>query len=139
VQGPSFVNAPQQAVTAGPDYLGATQAGYNAQLANFNAQQAAQGNLNAGLMGLGGSLGAAAIMAPAMSDPRTKENIKAVGVMANGLTLYSFEYKDEFKDHSLAGHGVHVGVMADEVEQVFPYAVSTLNDGYKVVNYGLLP
>jgi len=139
VQGPSFVNAPQQAVTAGPDYLGATQAGYNAQLANFNAQQAAQANLNSGLMGLGGSLGAAAIMAPAMSDPRTKENIKAIGVLANGLTLYSFEYKDEFKDHSLAGHGVHVGVMADEVEQVFPYAVSTLDDGYKVVNYGLLP
>lgn len=133
VQGPQFVNPAQQAVTAGPDILGATQMGYNAQLADFNAGQAAQANLNQGLMGLG----AAGIMA--FSDPRLKENIKAIGVLTNGLTLYSFEYKDEVKRHPLAGEGVHVGVMADEVEQVFPYAVTTLDDGYKVVNYGLLP
>lgn len=132
---PSFMNTPQQAVTAGPDYLAATNAQYANQMAGYNAQQAAQSNLMGGLMGLGGTLGAAAIL----SDPRTKENIKAIGVLQNGLTLYSFEYKDEFKDNQYAGHGVHVGVMADEVEQVFPYAVSTLNDGYKVVNYGLLP
>ena len=133
VQGPSFVNPAQQAVTQGPDYLSATMGNYQNQLANFNAQQAAQANLNQGLFGLGG----AGIMA--MSDQRTKENIKAVGVMANGLTLYSFEYKNEFKDREYAGHGVHVGVMADEVEQVYPYAIRTLDDGYKVVDYGLIP
>ena len=133
---PSFVNTPQQAVTAGPDYLAATNAQYANQMAGYNAQQAAQSNMLGGLLGLGGTLGGAAIL---KSDRRTKENIKAIGVLQNGLTLYSFEYKDEFKDDKYAGHGVHVGVMADEVEQVFPYAVSTLNDGYKVVNYGLLP
>lgn len=133
VTGPQFVNSAQQATTAGPDLLSAAQMGYNAQMGNFNAQQAAQANLNQGLMGLGG----AGIMA--MCDPRTKENIKPIGVMDNGLTLYSFEYKDEFKDREYAGHGVHVGVMADEVEQVFPYAVKTLDDGYKVVDYGLIP
>lgn len=133
VTGPNYVNPAQQAVTAGPDYMGAAQAGYNAQLADFNAKQAAQANLNAGLMGLAG----AGIMK--YSDPRLKENIKAIGVLSNGLTLYSFEYKDEVKRHPLAGEGVHVGVMTDEVEQLFPYAVTTLNDGYKVVNYGLLP
>jgi len=133
VTGPNYVNPAQQAVTAGPDYMGAAQAGYNAQLADFNAKQAAQANLNAGLMGLAG----AGIMK--YSDPRLKENIKAIGVLSNGLTLYSFEYKDEVKKHPLAGEGVHVGVMTDEVEQLFPYAVTTLNDGYKVVNYGLLP
>ena len=133
VQGPQFVNSAQQATTAGPDILGAAQMQYNAQMGDFNARQAAQANLNAGLMGLGG----AGIMK--YSDPRTKENIKAIGVMDNGLTLYSFEYKDEFKNRDMAGHGVHVGVMADEVEQVFPYAVKTLDDGYKVVDYGLIP
>jgi len=133
VQGPQFVNSAQQATTAGPDLLGAAGMGYNAQMGNFNAQQAAQANLNQGLFGLGG----AGIMA--MSDIRTKENIKAIGVMPNGLTLYSFEYKDEIKSHPLAGDGIHVGVMAQEVEQVFPYAVKTLDDGYKVVDYGLLP
>jgi hypothetical protein len=132
VQGPQFVNSAQQATTAGPDLLGAAGMQYNAAMGDFNAKQAAQANLNQGLFGLGG----AAMM---MCDPRTKENIKAVGVLENGLTLYSFEYKDEFKDREYAGHGVHVGVMADEVEQVYPFAVRTLDDGYKVVDYGLIP
>jgi hypothetical protein len=139
VTAPTYINAPQQATTTGPDLLTAAQAQGQYTLGDFNARQASQAGFNQGLMGLGGTLGAAYLMGPSMSDPRTKENIKAIGVMDNGLTLYSFEYKDEFKDHQLAGHGVHVGVMADEVEQVFPYAVSTLDDGYKVVNYGLLP
>jgi hypothetical protein len=132
VQGPQFVNSAQQATTAGPDILGAAQMGYNAQMGDFNAKQAAQANLNQGLFQLGGS-------AMMMSDIRLKENIKPVGVMDNGLTLYSFEYVDEVKSHPLAGDGIHVGVMAQEVEQVFPYAVKTLDDGYKVVDYGLLP
>ena len=131
VQGPQFVNSAQQATTAGPDLLGAAGMGYNAQMGDFNARQAAQANLNQGLYSLGG--------AALMSDIRAKENIKAIGVMPNGLTLYSFEYKDEVKSHPLAGDGIHVGVMAQEVEQVFPYAVKTLDDGYKVVDYGLLP
>jgi len=133
VQGPQFVNSAQQATTAGPDILGAAGMQYNAQMGDFNAKQAAQANLNQGLMGLG----SAGIMA--FSDVRLKENIKPVGVMDNGLTLYSFEYVDEVKSHPLAGDGIHVGVMAQEVEQVFPYAVKTLDDGYKVVDYGLLP
>jgi len=133
VQGPQFVNSAQQATTAGPDILGAANMQYNAAMGDFNAKNAAQANLNQGLMGLG----SAGIMA--FSDVRLKENIKAIGVMDNGLTLYSFEYKDEIKSHPLAGDGVHVGVMAQEVEQVFPYAVKTLDDGYKVVDYGLLP
>jgi hypothetical protein len=132
VTAPTYVNSAQQATTQGPDLLGAAQMGYNAQMGNFNAQQAAQANLNQGLF----SLGSSAMM---MSDVRLKENIKAIGVMDNGLTLYSFKYKDEVKSHPLAGDGIHVGVMAQEVEQVFPYAVKTLDDGYKVVDYGLLP
>ena len=130
VQGPQFVNSFNQATTAGPDILAASQMGYNAQMGDFNAKQRAQENLNQGLFSLGSA---------AMSDIRAKENIKAIGVMPNGLTLYSFEYKDEVKSHPLAGDGIHVGVMAQEVEQVFPYAVKTLDDGYKVVDYGLLP
>ena len=130
VQGPQFVNSFNQATTAGPDILAASQMGYNAQMGDFNAKQRAQENLNEGLFKLGSA---------AMSDIRAKENIKAIGVMDNGLTLYSFEYIDEVKSHPMAGDGIHVGVMAQEVEQVFPYAVKTLDDGYKVVDYGLLP
>ena len=60
VQNPSFVNTPQQANTAGPDILGATNAQYQNQLSAYNAQQAAGGGFMGGLMSLGGS----ALMAP---------------------------------------------------------------------------
>jgi hypothetical protein len=53
VQNPTFANTPNQAQTAGADILGATQAGYNAQLANVNAQNAASGGFMNGLVGLG--------------------------------------------------------------------------------------
>lgn len=139
VTNPSFTSVPQQATTAGPDILGATQAGYNAQLAAANAQNAANSQLMGGLFGLGG----AAMMAPAgtfafMSDIRTKEQIELVGYLPNGLPVYEYEYKSEFKDHPLAGKGKFIGVMAQDVEEVFPDAVITLDDGYKVVNYGAL-
>jgi hypothetical protein len=133
VTGPQFVNSAQQATTAGPDLLGAAQNTYNAQMGAYNAQQAGQNSFNSGLMNLAG----AGLMA--FSDVRLKQNIEPVGVLANGLTLYSYEYIDEVKLHPLAGEGVQVGVMAQEVEQVYPYAVKTLDDGYKVVDYGLLP
>ena len=99
VTGPSFVNVPQQATTAGADLLGAAglQGQYN--LGQYNAQQAAQSGLTGGLFNLAG----AALMSPKgtfsgpsglfsqvgniFSDPRLKENIKAIGVMPNGLTL----------------------------------------------------
>jgi hypothetical protein len=55
VQNPSFVNAPQQATTSGADFLGASQMGYNAQMGDFNAKQAAQQGFNSGLMGLAGA------------------------------------------------------------------------------------
>lgn len=116
---------------AGADILGATQAGYNANLASANAQNAANNQFTSGLMGLGGTLGAAAIM----SDIRTKENIKAIGWLPNGLPVYEYEYKPEFKAF---GEGKQIGVMAQDVEKVQPEAVITREDGYKMVNYGAL-
>jgi hypothetical protein len=129
VQNPSFVNSAQQATTGGADILGAAQMGYNAQMGDFNAKQAAQQSFNQGLMGLAG----AGIMA---SDIRMKENIIPMGSLPNGLPFYQFEYKTEFKD--IAGHGQFVGVMAQEVEMVRPEAVLTTSEGYKMVNYGVL-
>ena len=130
VQNPSFVNSAQQATTGGADLLGAAQMGYNAEMGNFNAQQASQANFNQGLMGLG--------MAGVMkySDIRTKENIKNVGWLPNGLPVYEFDYKPKYKD--IAGHGRFIGVMAQDVELVQPEAVITNADGIKMVNYGVL-
>jgi len=130
VQNPSFVNSAQQATTGGADILGANQMGYNAQMGDFNAKNAAQQNFNSGLMGLGG----AGIMAA--SDVRMKENIKQIHWLPNGLPVYEYEYKPEFKDHPLAGHGKFVGVMAQEVQALIPDAVVTLENGYLAVDYG---
>jgi hypothetical protein len=55
VQGPSFVNSAQQATTAGPDILGATQMGFNAQQGAANAQNAASSGMTSGLMSLAGT------------------------------------------------------------------------------------
>jgi hypothetical protein len=129
VTNPNFVTTP-----AGPDYLGAAQSGYNADLSAANARNAASNSFTSGLMSLGGTLGAAAIMAP--SDIRLKENIKAVGYLPNGLSVYEYEFKPEFKH--IGGEGKHIGVMAQEVEKVMPEAVVDHPDGYKMVNYGAL-
>lgn len=68
------------------------------------------------------------------SDRRIKQDIAVIGILPNGLTLYSFRYKPKYRD--AWGHGRRVGVMADEVEIVRPDAVSLHRDGYKVVDYG---
>jgi hypothetical protein len=53
VQNPNYVSVPQQANVGGADILGATQAGYNAELARTNAENAASGGFLGGLMNIG--------------------------------------------------------------------------------------
>lgn len=140
VQNPSFVNVPQQANTAGADLLGAQQGNYNAQMGQYNAALGSQNAMTSGLMGLGGSLGAAGIMKYGLpfagSDRSIKEDIHLIGRHPIGVNLYAFDYKPQYKD--TWGHGQHVGVMADEVETVMPQAVYTHPDGYKMVDYGMI-
>ena len=50
IQNPNFVTTP-----SGPNYSAAAANQYGAAMGNFNAQQAAQSNLNSGLFGLGGA------------------------------------------------------------------------------------
>ena len=68
----------------------------------------------------------------AASDRRLKENIELVGRDERTmLPLYEFEYK--------GGDGRRfLGVMADDVEKVFPEAVIEMSNGYKAVDYDLL-
>jgi len=83
-----------------------------------------------------GTAAAAMKTAGLFSDRTAKQNIVKIGQLDNGLNLYRFEYIDAMKD--VAGHGEHVGVMADEVEHVFPEAVMMHDSGYKMVNYGVV-
>lgn len=68
-----------------------------------------------------------------MSERAAKENIVRIGEHPLGFGLYLFEYKAEFA--SQYGFGRHFGVMADEVERVFPAAVSRDINSYRVVDY----
>jgi len=122
---PSFAS---YATVAPTNYTSAMQNAYQGNLANANAENANRNSMISGLFNLGG--------AAIMSDIRTKENIKQIGVLQNGLNVYQFEYKDIFKDR--AGHGVRVGVMAQEVENIIPEAIVVSKDGYKMVNYSML-
>lgn len=70
------------------------------------------------------------------SDERMKEKIVFKKKMPNGLNLYEFEYKKEFK--SIAGHGRFEGYLAQEVEKKYPRAVQVESNGYKSINYSML-
>jgi hypothetical protein len=134
----NYVNPYNQQMTGGPDYTSSMMATNQSNQANANAQNAQNNAMLSGLFTLGGG----SIAAPKgtftnmFSDIRMKENIELIGYMSNGLNVYDFDYKPEYKDK--AGHGRFRGVMAQEVEKVIPYAVITLDDGYKMVNYSLL-
>lgn len=64
------------------------------------------------------------------SDIALKHDIVLLGHLANGLGYYRFSY--------LGGQKAYVGVMAQEVENVAPHAVTRGSDGYLRVNYETL-
>lgn len=66
-----------------------------------------------------------------ISDRRLKTDIVPVGKTASGIALYRFRY---LSDPST----VWIGVMAQDLLESHPAAVSTSNDGYYRVNYDQL-
>jgi len=116
--------------------LGTFLSGVYSAPAGSQTSQPIYGNPKGEALGTAAQLAATAAMF--FSDVNTKKNITKVGSLPNGLNLYTYEYKDEFKDDSKAGHGLQFGVLAHEVEKVIPEAVSVDKSGYKVVNYSYL-
>ncbi len=79
--------------------------------------------------GLGSLLGGVASTV-AGSDRRLKTEVSKIGLLSNGLPVYSYRYKwTNYKTF---------GVMADEVEEKFPEAMGPTILGYKTVNYSKL-
>ena len=66
-----------------------------------------------------------------LSDERAKENIEEVGKLADGQTVYAYNYKGDPTETT------HLGLMAQEVEKVKPEAVSEFSNGLKGVDYGM--
>lgn len=61
------------------------------------------------------------------SDRRLKKNIKQISTRPDGLNVYEFDY--------IWGGGRQIGLMAQEVQAIYPSAVSE-SDGYLMVDYG---
>jgi hypothetical protein len=74
-----------------------------------------------------GRLGLQAYGAFTGSDERLKQDIKPVGRLADGQTIYSYRYKGDPR--------TQIGLLAQEVERAHPKAVTTHPSGYKMVNY----
>lgn len=100
------------------------QAQIQADAAKRAALYKAVGDVYSSAVSAAGTAAAAA----AASDIKTKENIKLVGDI-NGVNVYEFEYKPEYN----LPKGVHVGVIAQEVEHM-PNVVTEI-DGIKHVDY----
>jgi hypothetical protein len=65
-------------------------------------------------------------MAAMFSDRRLKKNIKQIGTRPDGLNVYEFDY--------IWGGKRQVGLMAQEVQTIYPGAVSE-SGGYLMVDY----
>lgn len=104
---------------------------YQGQLNAYNANKA---NAQAGAQGLlsgitAGANAASGLLGSLFSDARIKENLRPVGQLFNGLTVYAFNFPGEAV--------TRIGLVAQEVQQVVPEAVSQSDEGLLMVDYDL--
>jgi len=118
VSRPQQLHSPQVNIPT-TDYAGLVQNNFANQQAIYQQQVAQRNNVLGGIFGLG----SAAIL----SDRRLKENLKPVMKLANGLTLYAFNY--------IGGAVQKIGLMAQEVAKVNPSAVVQTPSGFMAVDY----
>ncbi len=117
-----------QAAATGQAASGMTSASNIANLLANQGQAIAGGQVAGGNVGrqtFSEILGAATV-ASKFSDRRLKKNIKQIGTRADGLNVYEFNY--------IWGGKRQVGLMAQEVQSIYPSAVSESN-GFLMVDY----
>jgi hypothetical protein len=124
IQNPQFQGYTGANVSAAPVYQAASdQAKYGMDV--YGQQMAAR---NANVAALGSVAGAGMGMFSFPSDMRLKSNIERVGTHPLGVGVYEYD---------IDGHRER-GVMAQEVLQVKPEAVTMRDDGFYMVDYGAL-
>ena len=104
---------------------------YNAATGNTNAAISSGQANNQYASGIGSGIGSMAEMAAMMyfSDEDMKEDIAPVGKTFDGQTIYRFRYKGQA--------GIQIGLLAGEVEEVYPEAVKRMGNGFRAVNYDI--
>jgi hypothetical protein len=88
-------------------------------------------------LGMGSNLGSAYLMGPKGSDIRLKENIEPFMTL-NGVKLYTWDWNEKAHDIGVDDQPA-IGVIADELMQTHPDAVSAGEDGYLRVDYTRVP
>lgn len=103
------------------------------------------GDIRVGTAGTNGCLkdaGGGAIVGTCASDARFKRDVVGYAdalMSVAALRPVTFSWNAEaFPDRGF-GPARQFGLIAQEVEQIFPELVETAADGYKAVNYGALP
>ena len=120
VQMPTMPQFNAAGISQTPNFMGAMQNTYQANLDASNAKNA----------GISNALGGATNFASAFgfSDIRLKSNIRRVGTHSVGVGVYEYD---------IFGHRER-GVIAQELQRVRPDLVRQHNNGYLTVNYGAL-
>jgi hypothetical protein len=105
--------------------------------ADIQANASSGSDMMGGLGQLGGTLLSTGLKSGwMMCDIRTKENLRVVGTLPNGVVVYRYNYKPEYSERW--GSGDQVGVVAQQVQEVMPEAVRVDSFGYLNVNYDRL-
>lgn len=129
-QTPSFMNTAQSNIAA-PDFIGATNSAFNAQMQNYNANQ----QNRAGTMNTIGQLAGTALSM--FSDERLKDDIhptdeedgERVLMLIQGMPISEWQYSDEARESMGLPGGRHVGPMAQDFAEAFGGDGSTINLG----------
>lgn len=95
-----------------------------------NSTSTQPGNPMVGMQAAGGILSAIPALVGS-SDRRLKENAVKIKTLVDGLVVYAYNY--------IGTVGRTIGLMADEVEALYPDAVGTDYRGFKYVKYLLVP
>ncbi len=86
---------------------------------------------------LGASVAPTMYQAGMFSDQRLKTNITKIGKLKSGLNLYKWNWIEGAKELG-ADMNHTIGVIAQEVKDIFPDAVTLDASGYYKVNYGVI-
>jgi trimeric autotransporter adhesin len=160
----TFIGASADAGVGLGDLTNATAIGYNATVSQSNSLVLGSSAVSVGIgtsapntklqvvgnirVGTSGTLGCVqrfdgtAIAGTCSSDARLKANVQPFGrVLDRVVRLQPVHHTwrtAEFPEYHF-GQGIGTGLIAQDVEQVFPEMVSTDERGYKMVNYAELP
>ena len=121
------------------DYAGMVNQNYQNQMGQYNARQAQANNQSSSmskLFGLGGSMIGGPVggfvgsaVGSLFSDIRLKENIQYIGE-SKGFPVYKFNYIN-------IPEKTYIGVMAQDVREIMPEAISE-SEGFMKVDYGMI-